>query len=873
MARVVYRDENYQTFYVDVNAQQPEVTIGRNPGNRVFIPAKSLSRYHAKIVYQNGRFFLYDLKSSNGTYVNNARINQQEIKPGDKIRFGDVSVEFIDETRIGGSVPPQKPVAPMSAPPTAMGGAPSAAVSAPGGMPMGAGAQGMASNRPVPPSMPGLGMPKLNAPALQVPQYASNSDLRSVSMRPISSHGSYRPTMPNQPVFDDEMAKLAAEQMASSTVGGISASAAPMGFNPNSMGFAPGGGRNLVAPPIPDGGAPINPPPVGARPAVAPSVAPLGTCDPSVAPVSFNPSSMGVPVVPGSSPIPGTIPSDEPSIGAANVSQTENDDGIDERSLGESNATPGQPAGFEQGKGDIPDQSESETREGDVHGGDGRDEGDSHAQEMGGGMSSDSNVGDFGGRSPSSMQNPSRQIRRRNTIDAMASCDNAMRRATRAPVGRASSMMSSAQGAVSRNSMVNPSSGHHAAVPVNRTGRGMQQGRRSAQRYSPRAGDSHSDALNDSQFPLEANDPSHVAETPSAHEPQRVSGGDEHDSGAHSPSGDICASGKSEIIELGDDVGFGEKFGDSVEQYLPEIDGSVPDSGIDDVPQALIRETPSSGHDDEVSEPIDGGDLPSNAFGSGAAAENAHEGARAECANGEEQAEPSRQVVEEKSDVAQAQDELPKTEPPHASAETADERAALLAEKEAIAIELGQIRAQNASIADENEALKARNAELQAEKAALQSENEAISSQLDDLRKDAANRAQFEDAIRQLTEAHEREIDDLNLAHASELGSIEAQRDELKRQVSELEEQLQTARDAATAAETKSAESEKGAACMQFVPRWNSRFNALVQYAKVFERAVEKLGVEAVEPKTTEYIRSMVDMIRFCADDLNSCNS
>lgn len=873
MARVVYRDENYQTFYVDVNAQQPEVTIGRNPGNRVLIPAKSLSRYHAKIVYQNGRFFLYDLKSSNGTYVNNARINQQEIKPGDRIRFGDVSVEFIDETRIGGSVPPQKAAASMSAAQATMGGAPPSVAPPPGGMPMGAAAQGMSGNRLVPPSIPGLGMPKLNTPAIQVPQYASNSDLRSVSMRPISSHGSYRPTMPNQPIFDDEMAKLAAEQIASSTGGGISASAVPMGFNPNSMGIAPGGGRNLVAPRGLDGGsAPINPP-VGARPTVEPSVAPSGTCDPSVAPVTFNPNSMGVSVVPGSFPLSNAIPSDESSIGMANVSQNEHDDGIDGRLPGESDGTLGQSAGLEQAKGEISDQSQSETREGAVHDGDGRDEGDSHAQEMGGGMSSDSSVGDFGSRSSSS--NPSRQIRRRNTIDTMASCDNAMRRATRAPVGRASSMMSSLQGAVSRNlnSVVNPSSGHLAAVPINRTGRGMQSGRRSAQRYSPRAGDSHSDPLSDSQFPYEASDPGNVAETPSAREPQRVFGGDEHDSGAHSPSGDFHVLGKSEIIELGDDVGSGEKFGDSVEQYLPEIDGSVPDSGIDDVPQALIREIPFSRRNDEVSEPIGGGDLSSNALEFATSAENAREEALAGCANGEERGEPSRQVVVEKSDVAQAPEELPKAESPHASAESADERAALLAEKEAIVLELGQVRAQNASIADENEALKARNAELQAEKMALQSENEAISSQLDDLRKDAASRAQSEDAIRQLVEAHEREIDDLNLAHASELGAVEAQRDEFKRQVSELEEQLQMARDAVTDAETKRAESEKGAACMQFVPRWNSRFNALLQYAKVFERAVEKLGVEAVEPKTTEYVRSMVDMIRFCADDLNSCSS
>ena len=181
-------------------------------------------------------------------------------------------------------------------------------------------------------------------------------------------------------------------------------------------------------------------------------------------------------------------------------------------------------------------------------------------------------------------------------------------------------------------------------------------------------------------------------------------------------------------------------------------------------------------------------------------------------------------------------------------------------------------------MAEENAALKSSAEALQTEKSALQSEIESLTAQLDELRRresadHAVAQAQSEEAIEQLKEAHEREIDDLIIVHASELGNVESERDDLKQKVADLEGQLQQARDAARSAEDKNAEAEKGAACAQFVPRWASRFNALLQYAKVFERAVEKLGVEATDPKTTEYVRSMVDMIRFCADDLNDVNA
>lgn len=67
----------------------PNVTIGRDPGNSIALVADStVSRRHAHLVDEGGTYVLYDDGSSNGTFVNGARISVQQLAPGDIINFG-----------------------------------------------------------------------------------------------------------------------------------------------------------------------------------------------------------------------------------------------------------------------------------------------------------------------------------------------------------------------------------------------------------------------------------------------------------------------------------------------------------------------------------------------------------------------------------------------------------------------------------------------------------------------------------------------------------------------------------------------------------------------------------------------------------------
>ena len=64
------------------------IGIGREKGNRIVVEDHEASRRHAEIRKHNDPFFLTDLNSSNGTFLNNSRISEAELKSGDRIQIG-----------------------------------------------------------------------------------------------------------------------------------------------------------------------------------------------------------------------------------------------------------------------------------------------------------------------------------------------------------------------------------------------------------------------------------------------------------------------------------------------------------------------------------------------------------------------------------------------------------------------------------------------------------------------------------------------------------------------------------------------------------------------------------------------------------------
>jgi len=63
--------------------------IGRQPDVAVYLDSLSVSRHHARIVCQQGGYFIEDLGSSNGTYVNGARVaGRAPLTEHDELRIG-----------------------------------------------------------------------------------------------------------------------------------------------------------------------------------------------------------------------------------------------------------------------------------------------------------------------------------------------------------------------------------------------------------------------------------------------------------------------------------------------------------------------------------------------------------------------------------------------------------------------------------------------------------------------------------------------------------------------------------------------------------------------------------------------------------------
>ena len=74
----------------DIPLAVDEFVLGREPKCDLYIPITSVSRQHAQIVRVNDRFYIEDLKSRNGTKVNDSQISGRvELQDKDQIQICD----------------------------------------------------------------------------------------------------------------------------------------------------------------------------------------------------------------------------------------------------------------------------------------------------------------------------------------------------------------------------------------------------------------------------------------------------------------------------------------------------------------------------------------------------------------------------------------------------------------------------------------------------------------------------------------------------------------------------------------------------------------------------------------------------------------
>jgi pSer/pThr/pTyr-binding forkhead associated (FHA) protein len=90
-----------QTAFLIINRQmiplEKKVTrLGRQLDNDVVLHEESISRLHAEIRYEDGKYVLYDNHSTAGTFVNSKRVDRCVLNSSDLISFSLVQAMFVN---------------------------------------------------------------------------------------------------------------------------------------------------------------------------------------------------------------------------------------------------------------------------------------------------------------------------------------------------------------------------------------------------------------------------------------------------------------------------------------------------------------------------------------------------------------------------------------------------------------------------------------------------------------------------------------------------------------------------------------------------------------------------------------------------------
>jgi len=98
----------------DLNVER--TTVGRIEENTFQIADGSVSSRHAEIILKGEEILIKDIGSTNGTFINNEKITEQILKPGQTLRFGQVELKIDDGKPVTAAPAPAPASTPAPAP-------------------------------------------------------------------------------------------------------------------------------------------------------------------------------------------------------------------------------------------------------------------------------------------------------------------------------------------------------------------------------------------------------------------------------------------------------------------------------------------------------------------------------------------------------------------------------------------------------------------------------------------------------------------------------------------------------------------------------------------------------------------------------------
>lgn len=92
----------------EITISGPEFVIGRGEGTHLRPQSDLISRKHCALIIEDGKAFIEDFKSRNGTYLNGERVEgRQQLKVGDRLRVGRLHFEVQIDHAVASSKKPK----------------------------------------------------------------------------------------------------------------------------------------------------------------------------------------------------------------------------------------------------------------------------------------------------------------------------------------------------------------------------------------------------------------------------------------------------------------------------------------------------------------------------------------------------------------------------------------------------------------------------------------------------------------------------------------------------------------------------------------------------------------------------------------------
>jgi two-component system cell cycle response regulator len=91
---IIYSPDSHNFGKRQVLTAEP-MRVGRERGNQIVLQSDSVSRRHCRIDKRKSSWFIKDLGSTNGTYVNDELIEEYQLRRGDQIKIGDTIFKYL----------------------------------------------------------------------------------------------------------------------------------------------------------------------------------------------------------------------------------------------------------------------------------------------------------------------------------------------------------------------------------------------------------------------------------------------------------------------------------------------------------------------------------------------------------------------------------------------------------------------------------------------------------------------------------------------------------------------------------------------------------------------------------------------------------